>query len=75
MKCGWMYFIFLNIYYNINNIVENKETPEDGLPVCCDFSIAKSFRSSNELLQWVKENTSLKVENRDFHMEVHYLPY
>ena len=75
MRCGWMYFIVLNIDDNINNIVEDKEISEDGLPVCCDFSIAKSFRSSNELLQWVKENTSLKVENGDFHMEVHYLPY
>ena len=51
MRCGWMYFIVLNINDNINNIVEDKETPEDGLPVCCDFSIAKSFHSSNELLQ------------------------
>ena len=66
MRCGWMYFIVLNINDNINNIVEDKESPEDGLPVCCDFSIAKSFRSSNELLQWVEENTSLKVEKWRF---------
>ena len=75
MNCKWKYFIVLNSNDFPHNIVEYKESPDGELPLCCDFSIAKSFRSSNELLQWVKENTSLKVENGDFHMEVHYLPY
>lgn len=75
MRCGWRYFIVLNGNDSINNIVEDKESHGDGIPVCCDFSVAISFASSNELLQWVEENTSLKVENGDFHMEVYYLPY
>lgn len=75
MKCGWRYFVVLNGNDSVNNIVEDKESHEDGLPVCCDFSIAISFSSPNKLLQWVEENTSLKVENGDFHMEVYYLPY
>lgn len=75
MRCVWIYFIVLNGNDSINNIVEDKEIPGDGLPVCCDFSVAKSFCSPNKLLQWVEENTSLKAENGDFHMEAHYLPY
>lgn len=75
MRCGWRYFIVLNVNDAVNNIVESKEIPGDGLPVCCDFSTAISFSLPNELLQQVEENTSLKVENGDFHMEAHYLPY
>lgn len=44
----------------------------DGIPVCCDFSVAKSFSSPDELLKWVCENTSLRKENGDFHIEGHY---
>ena len=30
MRCGWMYFIVLNINDNINNIVEDKEASGRG---------------------------------------------
>ena len=73
MKYEWKYFIVLNNEDILHNLVEEKI--DDELLICCDVAVAKSFSSSNELLQWVKENTSLKVENGDFHMEVHYLPY
>lgn len=75
MRYGWRYFVVLNNGDQVNNIVDGAGSPGDGIPVCCDFSVAISFDSSNELLQWIKENTDLKVENGDFHMEVHYMSY
>ena len=69
----WRYFIVLNSDNQIHNIVEFKEDPDDGLPVCCDLSVAISFSSPKELLQWVEENTSLNVNNEDFHIEAHYM--
>lgn len=74
MRCGWRYFVVLNNEDQINNIVEGAESPGDGIPVCCDFSVAISFSSPNELLEWVKENTDLKAEDGDFKIEGQYLP-
>lgn len=69
----WRYFIVHNSDNRTHNIVESKESPGDGLPVCCDFSVAISFSSTKELLQWVEENTSLNADNGDFHIEAHYM--
>ena len=72
MMKEWRYFIVLNENKE-HNIVEAKESPDDGFPVCCDLSVAISFSSPKELLQWVEENTSLNVNNEDFHIEAHYM--
>lgn len=72
MKCEWRYFIVLNNRDDLNNIVEFSETP-NGLPLCQDFSVAINFKTPEKLNKWVSENTSLSVENEDYHIEGHYL--
>lgn len=72
MKCEWRFFIVLN--NDKEDIVEGKEVPSDGIPVCNDFTVAKYFLSPEELVEWVKENTSLILEEGDYHIEGHYLP-
>ena len=74
MKCSWKYFIVLNDKDHFGSIVEAKEVPGDGLPVCVDFNVAIFFRSPEELNEWVKKNTSLSLDNGDYHIEGHYLP-
>lgn len=74
MKCEWKYFIILNDKERFGSIVEDAEVPGDGLPICVDFTVAKSFSSPEELNFWVKEHTSLELENEDYHIEGHYLP-
>lgn len=74
MKCKWNYFVVLNNESSIHDIVEGAEVPGDGIPVCCDFTVAKSFLSPEELVEWVGKNTSLVLENGDYHIEGHYLP-
>ena len=54
-------FIVLN--NDKEDIVEGREVPGDGIPVCNDFTVAKYFLSPEELVEWVKENTSLILEN------------
>ena len=74
MENNWKYYIVLNdSKYDLNNIVEYKESPGDGLPLCLDISVAMNFDSPEQLIAWVKENTSLSIENGDFHIEGHYL--
>ena len=41
MKCEWRYFIVLN--NDKEDIVEGREVPNDGIPVCNDFTVAKIF--------------------------------
>lgn len=72
MKCEWRYFIVLN--NDKEDIVEGKEVPSDGIPVCNDFMVAKYFLSPEELVKWVNENTSLVLEEGEYHIEGHYLP-
>lgn len=74
MKCSWKYFIILNDKDHFGSIVEAAEIPGDGLPICNDVNVAISFKSPEELNQWVRENTSLSVENGDYHIEGQYLP-
>ena len=38
------------------------------------FSVAINFSSPDELIEWVKENTDLDIENGDYHIEGHHLP-
>ena len=71
-KYNWRYFIVLNNKNDLNNIVESSETP-NGLPLCQDFSVAINFKTPEELNKWVSENTSLSVENEDYHIERYYL--
>lgn len=74
MKNDWRYFVVLNeIKYDLNNIVENKNYSGNGLLLCQDFSVAINFSTPDELIKWVKENTDLNMEDRDFHIEGHYL--
>ena len=74
MKCKWRYFIVLLSEDCYNDFVEDKEDEDGFLPVCADPAVAKLFASTDELLQWVKLNTSLKVENANFKIEGQYLP-
>lgn len=67
MKYEWKYFIVLNNEDTLHNLVEDKIDNE--LLICCDVTVAKSFSSPNELLEWVKENTDLKAEDGDFKIE------
>ena len=60
----WKYFIVLNWEDTLNNLVEDKIDEE--LIICCDVAVAKSFDSTDELLEWVNENTDLKADNGDF---------
>ena len=72
MKYEWRFFIVLN---NDNeDIVEGREVPGDGIPVYNDFTVAKYFLSPEELVERVKENTSLILDEREYHIEGHYLP-
>lgn len=72
MKCKWRYFVVIN--NDKEDIVEGKEVPGDGIPVCNDFTVAKYFLSPEELVKWVKKNTSLILEEGEYHIEGHYLP-
>lgn len=72
VKHKWKYYIIYNNTKDfLNNIVEGAETP-DGLPLCCDFSVAISFDSPEELNEWVENNTTLSLENFEYHIEGHY---
>lgn len=71
MKYKWKYFIVLNWEDTLNNLVEDKIGEE--LIICCDVAVAKSFDSTDELLEWVNKNTDLK--DGDFKIEGQYLPY
>jgi hypothetical protein len=74
MKNRWRYFIVLNeTKYGLSNIVENKDYSGEGLLLCQDFSVAINFSSPDELIEWVIKNTNLNIENRDYHIEGHYL--
>ena len=73
MKWKWKYFIVLCTDDCYGDFVESAEEGE-GLLVCNDVAVAISFSSTDELIKWVNENTSLKVENGDYKMEGQYLP-
>ncbi len=73
MKHTWKYFVVSNSNDYPHNIVEFEESPDGELPLCCDFSVAINFKSPEELNKWVKEHTSLILENGDYHIEGHYL--
>lgn len=72
MERKWKYYIVLNNEHE--DLVESvdKEDLENGLPLCQDYNTAKWFDSPGELLEWVKNKTSLSIENEDFHIEGHY---
>lgn len=65
----WKYYIVVN--NATNDLVEGEETT-DGLPLCSDYAVAKWFDSPEELNKWVAENTTLSLENADYHIEGHY---
>lgn len=64
----WKYYIVLN--NDTYDLVEGAET-SDGLPLCSDYTVAKWFHNPDELNQWVSENTTLSLENEDYHIEGH----
>lgn len=74
MKCEWKYFIVILSKDCYDSFVEDIEDEDGFLPVCVDPAVAKAFPSTDELLKWVEENTSLKAENADFKIEGQYLP-
>lgn len=57
----WRYFIELFTENCYGDFVEAAEVHNDGLPVCCDPTIAIDFDSTEELNKWVSKNTSLKL--------------
>ncbi len=61
----WKYFIELFLKNCYGEYVEEAETT-DGLPVCHDLSVAKSFDNTDELNTWVEHNTSLSAEKGDY---------
>ena len=67
-KYEWKYYIVLN--NNTNDLVEEAET-SDGLPICSDYAVAKWFDSPEKLNKWVSKNTSLSLENEEYHIEGH----
>lgn len=73
MKRKYKYFIILNSHDFPHNIVEYKEKADCEFPLCCDLNIAINFDSPEKLQKWVKENTSLSIENNNYHIEGHYL--
>ena len=73
MKYEWKYFIVLCTDTCYGDFVEGAEV-ENELPVCYDVAAAIPFPSTDELMRWVSENTSLKVENGDYKIEGQYLP-
>lgn len=73
MQCEWKYFIVLCTDTCYGDLVEGAEDG-DGLPVCNDVAVAISFPSTDKLMRWVSENTSLNVENGDYKIEGQYLP-
>lgn len=69
----WQYYIELFTEHNYGWLVEGEET-EDTFPICKDYNVAVSFPSPDKLNEWVKENTSLKVENGDYGITGIYYP-
>jgi hypothetical protein len=70
----WKYYIELFTDNCYGDFVENTEIEGNGLPVCSDLSVAKSFNTPDELNQWVKKNTSLNIENCDYGIKGIYYP-
>lgn len=72
-KNEWKYFIIVNDPSCYHYFVEDVED-DRGVLICNDVAVAKSFKSPDDLLKWVEENTDLSVENADFNIEGQYLP-
>lgn len=72
MKCEWKYFIVLITDDCYGDFVERAEIDGDGLPVCCDPVVARSFSSTEKLIDWVTENTSLNPG--EYKIEGQFLP-
>lgn len=71
----WKYFIELFLERSYGEYVEGAEVPGDGIPTCVDLNVAKCFDTPNELVEWVNENTSLKVENGEYGIKGVYFPH
>lgn len=70
----WRYFIELFTERNYGDFVEGAEDEQDGLPLCSDPTVAMDFASSDELIRWVKDNTSLSCENEEYGIKGIYYP-
>lgn len=73
MDCEWKYFISLNDNECYHWLVEDLDD-DGGILICNDVAVAKCFKSTEELLDWVKTNTSLNSKMGDFNIEGQYLP-
>lgn len=70
----WKYYIVLFTKNCYGTLVESKEIKGDGIPVCSDYNVAKTFDTPDELNQWVKENTSLKLKECEYGIHGIYYP-
>ena len=57
MKEKFRYYIQLEDGWYI----QGQEDKSYGIPEGCDITVAKYFNTPEELVRWVKENTTLKV--------------
>lgn len=73
MDCEWKYFISLNDKECYHWLVEGLDD-NGGILICNDVAVALCFKSTEELLDWVKINSTLKAEMGDFYIEGQYLP-
>ena len=69
----WKYYIVLFTDKCYGDLVESREC-DDGLPVCCDYNVAKEFNTPEELSQWVKENTTLDLNKCEYGIRGIYYP-
>ena len=68
IDCEWKYFISLNDNECYHQLVEDLDN-DGGILICNDVTVAKCFKSTEELLDWVKTNTILKSNMGDFNIE------
>ena len=57
MKEKFRYYIQLEDGWYI----QGQEDELYEIPECCDITVAEYFNTTEELVKWVKENTTLKV--------------
>lgn len=69
----WKYYIVLFTDSCYGDLVEGGEVSGE-MPVCCDYNVAMAFDTPEELIQWTKENTSLKVEDCEYGIHGIYYP-
>lgn len=62
----WKYMITSYYWSSYGEYINDVENENGDIPTCTDKSDAIAFNSVEELFSWVKENTSLDIENNSF---------